>query len=161
MKYTKFDEVRFWNKVRVGVNQASCWYWKASTHNFGYGTFRINGKTYLAHKLALFFWTGEDKSDIKQVNHSCNNPACCNPNHLYWGTPKENTKDAIKSGRFRNPPVFHGEEHPNAILNNDKVRMIRSQRASGRRVIEIARELGVSEQTIYRVVNFDYWKEVI
>ena len=144
----------------VGVNRNSCWYWKASKHHFGYGTFRINKKTYLSHRLALIFWTNEEK-EAEQVNHTCDNPACCNPKHLYWGNQKDNIRDCKSRGRHISPPVLYGEEHPNAVLNNEKVRKIREQRASGRRVVEIAKELGVSQQTIYRVVNFDYWKEVL
>lgn len=49
--------------------------------------------------LAHFLKTTLPSRRTIHLCHACNNASCSNPKHLYWGTPKENVKDAIVSGR--------------------------------------------------------------
>lgn len=53
----------------------------------------------LAHHLQTFIPTGH----AAYLCHACNNGQCSNVKHLYWGTPKENHKDAVKAGTASNP----------------------------------------------------------
>jgi hypothetical protein len=157
MTYSKIDEIRFWSNVNATNSNNGCWYWQKSKHSFGYGYFRINKKTYLAHKLALIFWNNGIEVEGKQVLHSCDNPACCNPAHLRWGTPKNNIYDAIERGRHKKPPVFRGEAHPQSKLKWKDVDEIRGMRSNGVSVKEMATKYKVSINTIYRIISFDNW----
>lgn len=160
LNYTKLDEIRFWSNVNVGGQKNGCWLWKKSRHKFGYGWFRINRKTYLAHRLSLIFYYGEDNPNL-QANHNCDNPMCCNPFHLEWGTQKENIKHCIKEKRKTDPPIFRGEDHPQAKLSWNKVRDIRFKISSGEKPTNLAKEYSVCDNTIYRIKNNQYWKETI
>lgn len=157
MEYTKNDEVRFWSGVNVTKQNNGCWVWRKSKHSYGYGYFRINKKTYLSHKVALTMFYGVDKTPL-QVLHSCDNPVCCNPRHLRWGTADDNVKDAIKRHRKTDPPTFYGEKHPSSKLNWEKVDKIRKARQNGESMEKVAKEYGVSINTIYRIVSFQNWK---
>ncbi len=167
MKYRKIDEIRFWSSVNVTKKNNGCWYWKKNTgHSFGYGSFRINGKTYLSHRLALIFFCGNENKD-KFVLHSCDNPACCNPNHLRWGTQKENISDSIKRGRKTDPPrngslppVFYGEDCPTSVMTEKKVKELRKLYSEGWSVYDLAKRFNISKSTVYQIKNFKTWKGV-
>jgi hypothetical protein len=157
MLYSKLDEIRFWSYVNVTKQNNGCWYWRGSKHKFGYGWFRLKNKTYLAHRLALIFFSGEEKKKL-QVLHACDNPYCCNPQHLRWGTPKDNVYDAIERHRKTDPPIMYGEKHPFAKLTWDDVDKIRRMRAKKVSVSEIARLFNISNNGVYRVIGFQNWK---
>lgn len=167
MKFTKIDEIRFWSKIRVTNSNESCWYWTANTsHNFGYGTFRIKGITYLAHRLALIFYSGKSKNEL-QVNHKCNNPSCCNPSHLYWGTQKDNVQDSIISGTKKNPPknntkppVLRGEDNKNSVMSENNVLRLRYLWSGGKSSRYLSRLFGISISTVYQIVNYKSWKHI-
>jgi len=77
-----------------------CWNWKGSITKDGYGLFTMYYKTHLTHRLA---WERRN-GDIPKgqcVLHKCDNPKCCNPNHLFLGTHQDNMKDKSDKGRCR------------------------------------------------------------
>lgn len=85
----------FQAKIKQG-SRDDCWEWIASTVNGGYGQFRINGIYYLSHRVAYMLHYLEDPGD-KCVCHTCDNPPCCNPHHLWLGTGHDNHYDkAVK-----------------------------------------------------------------
>lgn len=89
---------RFWSKVnKNGPN--GCWIWIGSSDG-RYGQFRINGKLKKAHRVAWLFTYG-DSPDGKMACHKCDNPACVNPDHIFWGTMSDNILDAVKKGRHK------------------------------------------------------------
>ena len=88
---------RFWSKVdQRGPDE--CWNWKASTTN-GYGVFWTGSKSVGAHRYAYVYKTGRPISSNTLICHHCDNPACCNPNHLFEGTAKDNFDDMVSKGR--------------------------------------------------------------
>lgn len=92
-------EDRFKEKFTEGKDD-ECWEWKASTHENGYGQFRISSDKHgLAHRASYRIYCGEIPDD-KQINHTCHNRSCVNPNHLYLGTQSENAMDAIENGTW-------------------------------------------------------------
>lgn len=89
----------FWNKVNKGDENA-CWEWKASKTPLGYGRTTYQKRQSYAHRMA-YIYTYSEIPDGLLVCHTCDNPACCNPKHLFLGSHKDNTQDMIKKGRSK------------------------------------------------------------
>jgi hypothetical protein len=89
---------RFWSKVQI-TSREECWPWSGTKAGIGYGYFSAgSGPMIGAHRYVLLS-RGVRIPDGMFVCHRCDNPACCNPRHLYLGTPKDNTHDMIARGR--------------------------------------------------------------
>ncbi len=92
---TDSDLQRFWDKVDIaGPN--NCWEWTAAKTR-GYGRFRIKGKYYYAHRISYALENGGPENF--HVCHSCDNPPCVNPAHLWKGTQQDNVDDRVAKGR--------------------------------------------------------------
>ena len=74
-----------------------CWEWLASKNPDGYGRVRRFGRMESAHRIAYELYVGAIED--KQVLHTCDNPSCVNPKHLFLGTHKENMEDKVRKGR--------------------------------------------------------------
>lgn len=85
----------FWSLTRP---KGKCLEWAGKKDPNGYGTFYFSGENYRAHRIS--FWLA-NKSDpgAYQVCHSCDNPWCVEPNHLFLGTASDNLKDCVAKGR--------------------------------------------------------------
>lgn len=80
------------------IGLSECMEWKGSRAN-GYGQKHINGKRHKTHRLA-WAWANGPIPDGMLVLHSCDNPPCCNPNHLFLGTQSDNMRDCANKGRL-------------------------------------------------------------
>ncbi|KKK53437.1 hypothetical protein LCGC14_3094790 [marine sediment metagenome] len=158
-EFTKQDIARFWAKVD---RQDGCWPWTAGVTTEGYGRFRISRRLLGATRVAHFLTTGLDDPS-KDVCHTCDNPICCNPIHLWLGTRAENMQDAFRKGRGVTPPgSFPGELHPHAKLTEEDVHAIRvllDPRTM--RLRDIADSFGVSIRTITKIRDGEVWKHLI
>lgn len=139
-------ERRFWPKV-ARLGDEDCWHWTAKArHPFGYGRMSFGrGVNLKAHQIAWALKNGPIP-DGKMICHSCDNPSCCNPSHLFLGTQAENMADAKCKGRMCPPPRHFGEKHPNAKLLDSQVSAIANDM---RPAAIVAMEYGVSAKTIY------------
>lgn len=83
------------------IPESGCWIWKNCLSE-GYGSFRRywGGKTERAHKAAYEAFIGAVPDGL-DVCHTCDIRCCCNPNHLFVGTRKDNMQDASKKGRLK------------------------------------------------------------
>lgn len=88
-------EERFLQKV---TKTESCWIWIGALNSRGYGSFLFNGKITSAHRYSYEQYKGEIPEGLF-VCHSCDNPRCVNPDHLWIGTHSENMKDMISKDR--------------------------------------------------------------
>lgn len=102
-----------WRRMRIGISAkrfwklvdktGDCWLWLGRKDSNGYGTFKFRGKWDGAHRIAYILSKGELKNC---ACHSCDNPSCCKPDHLFDGTRADNNADARKKGRWI-PDIEH------------------------------------------------------
>lgn len=94
--------IKFASKVR-NPNDDGCMEWEGALNYYGYGQFSFEGKTWAAHRVAYEIANGSIKQSASKwwVLHKCDNPACCNPKHLYLGDAKDNANDMIDRKRQR------------------------------------------------------------
>jgi hypothetical protein len=101
LKNITFED-RFLQKV---LKTENCWLWTGSKIPKGYGKFQtvISKNKYkqeYSHRISYELFVG--KIENKCVLHTCDNPSCVNPKHLFLGTQKENIEDRQQKGRTRN-----------------------------------------------------------
>ncbi|MHB8273075.1 HNH endonuclease [Bradyrhizobium sp.] len=164
---------------------SGCWLWTAATDEHGYGRFRIGSKidgtrrTAIAPRVSWSIYKGKIP-EATNVLHSCDNPYCVNPDHLFLGTQNDNMKDCSAKGRtskgdrhsliqkshiptgkdhwrYGQPGNNPGEKHWAARLSADDVRAIR---ADARTCEQIAKEYQVSFQQVARIKNRERWAHV-
>ena len=150
------DEGRFWAKVR---KTDSCWIWSSTLTGNGYGRFIQKGKYLTAHRVSYELSLGPIPDGFV-VAHSCDQPACVNPDHLTACTQAENMADMAAKGRARNAG-FVGEQCGNSKLRIDDVRRIR-QLATIRGISyeDLGRQFRVTKHAIFRIVKRQTWAHV-
>jgi hypothetical protein len=153
---------RFWDKVDIKSDD-ECWEWLAGRKKKqGYGNFWFQGRHWLAHRFA-YKLTRNDIPEKMKVCHTCDNPPCCNPKHLFLGTQKDNTMDRDRKGRNVN---YRGSQHGSSILTEEqakealKLRRPGKKRAKKGEVKKLAEEFGVSKSTISMIVMGNNWKHL-
>lgn len=152
----------FWNRVNKN-SENGCWEWLGCKTQDGYGVIYFEGKRYYTHRLAWTITEGRIPDGLL-VCHHCDNRICCNPSHLFVGTPKDNTHDMIKKGRCS--WIVHKERKPKKVrshrkLNPEKVILIRELFEDGYSQTRIAGMFNVSCATVSQIVNRKMWITVI
>ncbi|MFA5572537.1 MAG: HNH endonuclease signature motif containing protein [Candidatus Bathyarchaeia archaeon] len=150
-------EDRFWQNVdKKGEDE--CWNWTGCFCTGNYGTLSVNKRQTRAHRYAWELHNGSIPEGLI-VLHSCDNPACCNPNHLSVGTPKDNTQDMLcKNRRHDNK----GTKNANAKLTENSVQAIRGLYKYSPRFTQakLGELFGVALSVVNRVINYKIWKHV-
>lgn len=102
-------EVRFSTKYLIN-EVTNCWEWTKATNNIGYGMFRFdsNGMR-TAHRVSYELYNGPIPKGMI-VCHTCDNPKCVNPDHLWLGTQLDNYLDMVSKGR--NKALVKGSKMP-------------------------------------------------
>ena len=141
-------EERFWSKVDKSSN---CWVWTASFRSGDYGQFRVEGKIQLAHRVSYVIEHGSIPDGLC-VCHTCDNPSCVKPKHLFLGTRNDNNQDAIRKGRNA-----RGRMVPQAKLTEKQVKAIRLDTRPRK---EIAKEYGLHYNTISKIRTGKRWGHI-
>lgn len=130
----------------------SCWYWLGST-NGKYGHIMVNRKIVTTHRASYRIYKG-DPSGL-EVCHSCDNPLCVNPDHLFLATHAENMRDRDKKGRGN-----RGDRHGNSKLSTVQVLAIRDAYSCGHKIVTISKYFGVSSAAIGDIVHRRNWPHI-
>ena len=165
---TKGTRTRFWSYVnRMGRND--CWQWTGGTTLFGYGQFFLRSKRETkrvlegAHRVSLVMKLGRDiRSDFCSL-HTCDNPACVNPDHLWEGTIVDNNLDMGKKGRRKGNASSErdkGESHVNSKLTNEIVLSIVEGLKKGIPQSKLAKKFKISQSIISRIRTGKSWSHV-
>lgn len=148
---------RFWKQVDCSRGPDSCWLWTGYLRENGYGVIGINRNEYKVHRVSYFLQHGRIDNDTL-VLHRCDVRACVNPAHLFLGTPKDNSQDAVKKGRNAK---LYGERNGKAKLTRADVLAIRRMcRRGGVYQKTVAKQFGVSEATVSYVVHGERWRKL-
>lgn len=144
-------KARFEAKYQKGEPD-ECWEWTASRNGLGYGS--CSASLYgeqLAHRVAYRLAYG-DIPEGHSICHTCDNPPCVNPDHLFAGTHAENMADAAGKGRIRCPGM-PGESNPvSKFTQADKDDMVQRY-LDGEKQADIAARYGAHRGTVRKVVK--------
>lgn len=133
---------------------SGCLEWQGSRDRRGYGTLRAGKKDHKAHRVAYERAYGPI-TDGRFVCHTCDNPPCCEPKHLFLGTAADNTADMRKKGRGA-----RGVTMGAAKLNDHAVRQIRRLAEQGVTQQSIAATFGIDQTTVSKIVLQVSWRHV-
>lgn len=175
----------FWRRVDKTSTPIGCWLWIGVRDRKGYGRLVLNYKSYFAHRISFFLNTGK-WPEGKMVCHHCDTPPCCNPNHIYEGTAKTNTGDAVARNRMATGARHGSQTHPeriargerhgsrlhhgylpkgeevwNAKFTKKQILHIRKLYRGGKFTQwQIADKFQVGQPTINKIVNLESWKHI-
>lgn len=168
---------RFWTKVN---KSDGCWEWTAATWGKGYGALGIDKHSYSAHRISYQMARGPIPDGL-WVLHTCDNPKCVRPDHLWLGTNQDNMTDCLRKGRTtRGKPRGHnpriaGDEHwsrkhperiprgenRNTTLIAEDVRTIRARyEGGGVYMRELAMEYGITLSSVSSIIRRVTWGHV-
>ena len=148
--------IRLWRRVTRTIRE-ECWPWNGKVNRGGYGRLGLGGRCgrpILAHRLAWELTHGSVPDGLF-VLHTCDNPRCCNPAHLWLGTRGDNNRDREAKGRGRRAL---GERNGKAKLSRTQVLEIRRRDKEDRG--GLAAEYGVNRSTISHVIARRFWRHV-
>ena len=173
MRFSVEDIAKLWESMAIG-GPDDCWLWQKGHQGAGYGMISVgpkgSKKPMLAHRMSCELEHGPPTGKQFAL-HSCDNPPCCNPRHLRWGTPKDNVHDAIKRNRASPPPRNtdyrrrdtqpKGEKLWNQSLTESVVREIwRLHLAGGITTSAIASRVGAKQHAVADVVRGRSWRHL-
>ncbi len=155
---------RFWNNVDQSGGPDACWPWIGGKLTNGYGSLRVDGKHWLAHRRAWYLKHGPVPQG-QLVLHECDNPPCCNDRHHFLGTHKANSEDCKAKDRHA-----RGGRNGHAKLTRDLVEELRAivpalPRGPGGKLRDglmkdLVRGYGVGQSTISCAVRGKTWRHL-
>ena len=150
-------EHRFWKRVN---KTPGCWLWTGHTNGDGYAQFCYKGnrRSSNASRYAYQLLVGEIP-DGMDICHTCDNPACVRPDHLFPGTDLDNNRDKVNKNR-----QAKGERNAGAVLTESQVLEIRRRYKPGCKVNglkPLTIEFGISPAAVSRIVRGITWRYLL
>ncbi len=173
----------FWDKVRK-EDGPRCWIWIGGISSRGYGIFAIRRRIISAHRFSALIAFGSLPEGM-MVCHKCDVRHCVNPEHLFFGTAKQNMQDAANKGRLssgdghysrarpellargqKSGSKLHPESRPRGarhyatkLADSDVVEII-SRNAAGESQTKLAKAYGISLASANRIILRKTWKHI-
>jgi len=150
---------RFYSKLKIDELNG-CHVFLGCKDKDGYGLFRLYGKNIRAHRLA---WIIANNMEIPYglcVCHKCDNPSCCNPEHLFLATNQENTKDRYNKGRSA-----CGEKNGGSKLTDKQILeildIVKQQGKYDGLPVELSKIYKIHRSQMWAIINRRKWKHLI
>jgi hypothetical protein len=134
-----------------------CINWLGNKDTLGYGRISVDGKLQLVHRVSYMLYYG----NYPKYNacHSCDNPSCINPFHLFDGTHQDNVNDKIKKGRSI-PGNHVGEHNGRAKLTLELVRQIRLEKQLTKATNKtLSEKYNIGRSQMTRIINKVQWND--
>ncbi len=151
-------EERFWlhvDKTPGHGPEGECWIWTAYCNKHGYGQIGFSTLVTGAHRVSYELVHGPiGNTYVDCVLHTCDNPPCVNPDHLFMGGRPDNIVDMTEKGRLAD---FKGTLNGRHVLTEEEVRRIR---VSGRTNVKLGIQYGVAPTTISAIRSGRNWKHL-
>lgn len=156
---------RLWNSVEARlrrnceITETGCWEWLGA-YRQGYGAIKWKGTMHIAHRVSYTVFVGAIPAGMF-VCHSCDNPSCINPEHLWIGTAQDNTRDCINKGRAPaviGVPFRKGNIPHNKVLTTPQVVRVLELWESGTTQRRIADTLSVPLYTVKKITSRKAYK---
>ncbi|MEG4199333.1 HNH endonuclease [Microcoleus sp. Pol12A5] len=148
--------------IRAEIQPNGCMICTLAKRSDGYSvkTIKINGKnqSFYPHRLVLEHKLGRPVKPGYFACHSCDDRGCINPDHLWEGTPADNSRDAIEKNRF---PFVPGKICPNRKLKPEQVQQIRYLLSEGISKAKIARTFAISRSQIILLARGEIYRELL
>jgi hypothetical protein len=143
-------------KERSAQMPSGCRLWQAAKSKAGYGQLRSNGKVVYAHRASYELVHGPLQAGLK-VCHTCDNPACIEPSHLFAGTQADNMRDCKDKGRHT---VTRGERSGMAKLTEFQAMEIYRRKCAGESNQVLGREFGIHSTVVSRIGSGQAWGHI-
>lgn len=155
-KFTDKERIeKFWQRVDIS-DFFGCWEWTAGKTDNGYGRISNGEREVRSHRFAFELAYRPIPEGLLCL-HKCDNKLCCNPNHLYLGTHKDNNRDRSVRNRDSWP---RGMNASAAKLTNEDVWKIRVLLAEGLTERKIASKFGVEKTAVHKIKHGKSWGHI-
>jgi len=153
-----FQRFKKYIKVIQRDYETPCWEWQRSLSKKGYGKFKVNSQNVSAHVFSYEYFKGKIPKGL-QVHHKCNNPSCCNPDHLVLGTHQDNMNYKVKCNR-----QCKGISINTAKLTSSDILSIRAMYNDNKGVFgiinQLAKQFKINRNQISAIINRKAWKHI-
>lgn len=140
-----------------------CWEWQGGKSGDGYGAIKDPGnrRQFSTHRRSYEEFKGEIPKGML-VCHSCDNILCCNPDHLFLGTAKENTLDSVKKARWAKRFFDQdGSKNHMSKLSEKEVLNIKMMLRDGVKMVEISKKFNINAKTLQNIKSDVNWRHVL
>lgn len=155
-RMTGVDLLRWLESQTVQEPNSGCLLWLGSVDALGYGRVYYLGRTRKVHRLMYELAWGVSANGLFAC-HKCDNPGCVNPDHIFLGTAKENTNDAVRKMRMGLPGSLNRSAK---LTERDAVEIKRLKIETGEANWRIGKRFGVGKQTIANIINGVNWTHI-
>jgi len=142
---------------QVVKSENGCWNFTGSERGPGYGQFKIRSRLYCAHQASWILHRGPIPEGMLVLHKCIGNRRCVNPDHLKIGTHQENSDDMVAQGRQHDQS---GSKNHQSILDEQKVRAMRSMAYFRGMYVHFAKLYGVESSVIRRAILGQTWTHV-
>ena len=137
---------------RVVIADNGCWIWQGALDRHGYGAVTISSGERSSHRLSYKLHKGEIPVGLS-ICHTCDNPPCCNPDHLVAASHADNMADALNKNRFPDRSAAWTASVESRKIPRHIVEEVITRVNKGEHKESIANSLRIGRTTVYRIIN--------